>query len=230
MKIIHSLCTIGLVSILMVGCSNTTRSYVRTIQLAFEDRSASYTIEEVSTSKADLIQIKAGERDTASLALAYIEGDKYRWVSGDKVVFTMHHGVIVQTEGLGNDLYYTSKLMNNPLAGDNKLAYEWLRKVDIEGVGYGLPVSSSWRIQGEVTQQYMGYPVNVLKITETVHFPDTTPFIDTGLTWENTYFLDAKSKELLASSQKFSPKGDVYDMVYLSRVVRLLKRRGVVPQ
>lgn len=230
MKIIYSLLIVGLTSLLVAGCSNTTRSYLQTIKLALEDRSVSYTIDEIAASKADLIQIKAGERDTASLALAYIEGDKYRWVSGDKVVFTMHHGVIVQTEGLSSDLHYTSNLLNNPLAGSNTLAYEWLRKVDIDGVGYGLPVSSSWRIQGEVTKLYVGVPVKVLKITETIHFPDPTPYIDTGLTWQNDYFLDAKSKDLLASSQKFSPKGDVYDMVYLSRVVRLLKRRGVVPQ
>ena len=109
-------------------------------------------------------------------------------------------------------------------------SYEWDRKVDIEGTGFGLPVFSTWRIEGEETKDYLGFSIRVLKLSEQVSFPDSTPFIETGLEWENTYYLDATTKELLASKQKFSPQGDVYDMVYLSRVVRLMKSKGVIAQ
>ena len=216
----------GVVCLFLSGCSTTSLAYYNTLKLALKDRTVSYTVEEIAASKADLMQIKAGGRDAASLALAYIEGEKYRWVSGDKVIFNMHHGIIVKTEGLDHDLYYTGNLQHNPLATNNVLPFNWKRKVDIASIGYGVPVDSSWRIEGEETREYLGFSVPVIKVIETVEFSEYTPFIDVGLSWENTYFLHKYSKELLASKQQFSPEGDVYDMVYLSRVVREMKTQG----
>lgn len=216
----------GVVCLFLSGCSTTSLAYYNTLKLALKDRTVSYTVEEIAASKADLMQIKAGGRDAASLALAYIDGEKYRWVSGDKVIFTMHHGIIVKTEGLDHDLYYTGNLQHNPLATNNVLPFNWKRKVDIASIGYGVPVDSSWRIEGEETREYLGFSVPVIKVIETVEFSEYTPFIDVGLSWENTYFLHKYSKELLASKQQFSSEGDVYDMVYLSRVVREMKTQG----
>ena len=216
----------GVVCFFLVGCSTTSLAYYNTLKLALKDRTVSYSIEEIAASKADLMQIKAGARDSASLALAYIDGDKYKWVSGDKVIFTMHHGIIVKTEGLDNDLFYTGNLQHNPLATNDVLPYGWKRKIDIAAIGYGVPVNSSWQIVGEETREYLGFSVPVIKIVEKVEFSDYTPFIDIGLSWENTYFLHKHTKELLASKQQFSPEGDVYDMVYLSRVVREMKKQG----
>ncbi|BFT32137.1 hypothetical protein D210916BOD24_33130 [Alteromonas sp. D210916BOD_24] len=210
------------------GCSTTTLSYYNTLKQAFKDRTVSYSIEEVAASKADLMLIKAGDRATASLALAYIDGDRYRWVSGDKVIFSTHHGIIFKTEGLTKDLYYTGNLQHNPLATDDILAFNWTRKVDISGIGYGLAVHSSWHIEGEETREYFGHTIPLIKIVESVSFPEYTPFIDTGLNWKNTYYLHKSSKQLIASTQRFSPEGEVYDMVYISRVVRELKAQGAI--
>ena len=217
----------GFLCLSLSGCSTTTIAYYNTLKLALKDRTVTYTVEEIAASKADFMQIKAGERDAASLALAYIDGDKYKWVSGDKVIFTMHHGIIVKTEGLDNDLFYTSNLQHNPLATNDVLPFSWKRKVDVASIGYGVPVDSSWRIVGEETHNYLGFSVPLIKVIETVDFSEYTPFIDVGLSWENTYFLHKHTKELLASKQKFSPEGDVYDMVYLSRVVRQMKKQEV---
>lgn len=217
---------LGFLCFSLSGCSTTTLAYYNTLKLALKDRSVSYTVDEIAASKADIMQIKAGERDTASLALAYIDGDKYRWVSGDRVIFTMHHGIIVKTEGLDNDLYYTGNLQHNPLATNNVLPFSWDRKVDIAAIGYGIAIDSSWRIEGEEIREYLGFSVPVIKVVEHVSFSEYTPFIDVGLSWENTYFLHQYSKELLASTQQFSPEGDVYDMVYLSRIVREMTKQG----
>ncbi|CAB9492128.1 YjbF family lipoprotein [Alteromonas macleodii] len=218
---------IGFLCLSLSGCSTTTLAYYNTLKLALKDRTVTYTVEEVAASKADIMQIKAGERDVASLALAYIDGDKYKWVSGDRVIFTMHHGIIVKTEGLDNDLFYTGNLQHNPLATNDVLPFSWKRKVDIDAIGYGVPVDSSWRIVGEENHEYLGFSVPLIKVVETVDFSEYTPFIDVGLSWENTYFLHKHTKELMATKQKFSPEGDVYDMVYLSRVVREMNKQGV---
>jgi hypothetical protein len=210
------------------GCSTTTFAYYNTLSLALKDNSINYSIEQVAASKADLMQIKAGERDRASLALAYIDGDRYRWVSGDKVIFTTQHGIIVKTEGLDSDLFYTGNLQHNPLGTNDVLPYSWKRKIDLHGVGYGLPVDSKWRIEGEEMREYLGHSLPMLKVVEAVSFPEYTPFIDTGLEWENVYYLHKSTKTLFASTQRFNPSGDTYDMVYLSRIVRQLRSEGVI--
>jgi len=226
MKPYFSLATVGFLLLAISGCSTTTLAYYNTLKLALKDRTVTYTVEEVANNKADLMQIKAGDRDNASLALAFIDGDRYRWVSADKVIFTMHHGVIIKTEGLDNDIFYTGNLQHNPLGGKDTLNFNWKRKVDLSEVGFGLAVNSAWRVEGETSRTYFDYPVPLIKIVETVSFPEYTPFIDVGLSWENTYFLHKSTKELLASTQKFSPIGDTYEMVYLSRIVRQMNKAG----
>lgn len=209
-----------------VGCSNTTNAYYNTLRLALEDRSINLTVDEIKNSKADLIEIKAGVRDTAALALAYIEDNKHKWVSGDNAVLTMHHGLITHTDGLKADLYFTGDLNNNPLANDPFSSQRWERKVDVEDVGYGLTVESSWKVEGEITREYIGFQVPLIKVVESVSFPAHSPFINLDLHWENTYYFHQATKELMASKQKFSPKGDEYVMVYLSRIVREMDKQG----
>lgn len=230
MKSYFPIVIVGFLILATSGCSTTTLAYYNTLKLALKDRTVSYTVEEIAASKADLMQIKAGERDTASLALAYIDGDRYRWVSADQVIFTMHNGVIVQTEGLDKDILYTSNLQYNPLSRDEILVYDWSRQVDVSDIGFGLAVQSTWKIEGEVTQNYLEFSIPLIKVVETVSFPDYTPFIDTGLSWENVYYLHKTTKELFASTQKFSPTGDTYEMVYLSRIVREMNKQGAQRQ
>ncbi|WP_414829201.1 YjbF family lipoprotein [Alteromonas sp. H39] len=209
--------------LLLSGCSATNRAYIDTLSLAFSDRDIQLTKEQVAQSGPDLLQIKSGERPVAVMGLAFIENDHFKWVSADSKILTMHHGVIIKTHGLDNDLLYTAPLATNPLAGDSKLAFSWERRADIEGLGYGLPINSKWRIEGEDSRTFFDTPFDVLHISERVSFADTSPYFDMDLEWENHYWLDLKTKTLLASKQKYAPDGDWYDMVYLSRVVRLME-------
>jgi len=225
MKNIFSFVFIGVLSLLTTACSSTGQSYIQSIKYAFTSNSHTFTLEEIAGANSDLMQVNVGERGNAVLALAYIDGDTYRWVSGDSVVVSMHKGVIVQTEGLAHDLYYTGNLKNNPLSENGPVPYRWDRKVDIGSVGYDLLVQSSWRVEGESTQTYLDNVITTLKIVETVVFPDTTPFIGETREWENSYYFDAQSKVLLASSQKLSPVGERFDMIYLSRIARVIESR-----
>ncbi|MCU7554814.1 YjbF family lipoprotein [Alteromonas sp. ASW11-19] len=205
---------------LLAACSSTNRAYLDSLQLAFEDRSAQLTVAQIKQSRGDLLQVKSGERPAAVMALAYIENDRYRWKSGDDVVFTMHHGVLVTTQGLANDLQHTSNLGSNPLAQQGKLAFQWQRKIDIAGTGYGIPVSSRWEFAGETRLEILDTTFNTLLVTEQVTVAAATPFLDPDRTWQNQYWLDSATKTLLSSRQKFSPQGDWYEMTYLSRAVR----------
>ncbi len=212
-------------ALLLSACSGTNRAYIDSIKYLLQDKTLEFSKEEVAQYPHDLLYVNIDNEITAALGLSFIDGDKYRWVSGDEVVFTMHHGVIVQTEGLPVDLHYTSDLDNNPLAGDDVLAYRWDRFVDLDQVAYGAQVSSTWRVEGESTQIYFDEPLNTLKIVELVTFSDISPFYNIGLSWENYYYLDANTKYLLSSTQKFRPDGRSYEMIYLSRAQRALAEK-----
>ena len=208
---------------LLAGCSATNRAYIDTLTLAFSDRDIQMTREQVASSNADLLQIQSGERPVAVMGLAFIENDHYKWVSADSKIFTMHHGILIKTHGLKNDLLYTAPLAINPLAEGTKRTFPWERQVDVEGIGYGLPINSTWRIEGEASRSILGNEFDTLLITEQVSFADTSPYFELNLEWENKYWLDRETKTLLASKQKYAPEGDWYDMVYLSRAVRLME-------
>lgn len=205
---------------LLAACSSTNRAYLDSLKLAFEDKGAQISVVQIKQSRGDLLRVKSGERPAAVMALAFIENDRYKWKSGDDVVFTMHHGVMVSTEGLTNDLQRTSNLGGNPLAQKGKLADRWQRQIDLAGTGYGIPVSSRWEFTGETRLDILDTSFNTLLITEQVTMAATTPFFNPNLTWQNQYWLDSATKTLLASRQKFSPRGDWYEMTYLSRAVR----------
>lgn len=209
--------------LLLSACSATNRAYLETLSIAFSDRDIQLTKEQVAQSGPDLLQIKSGERPIAVAGLAFIENDHYKWISADSKIITMHHGVIIKTHGLKKDLLYTAPLATNPLAGGSKLAYSWERRADVKGVGYGLPIHSRWRVEGEASRTFFGVQFELLHITEQVSFADTSPYFDIDLEWENHYWLDLKTKTLLASKQKYAPDADWFDMVYLSRVVRLME-------
>ncbi len=209
--------------LLLAACSSTNKTYLDTLQLAFENRDTQLSVAQIKQSQGDLLQVKSGERAVAVMALAFIENDLYKWKSGDDVVFTLHHGVMVATEGLTRDLLHTSNRGGNPLAGQGKLAYEWQRKIDLAGTGYGIPVTSHWAFAGETELDILDTSFNTLLVTEQVTVASTTPFLEPARSWQNQYWLDSTTKTLLASRQKFSPQGDWYHMTYLSRAVRQME-------
>lgn len=219
----HIILTLSL--LVLTACSGTNKAYLDSISYIFDDSKLSYTQEQIANSPYDLVLVSVDDEVSAALALSFIDGEKYRWVSEDEVVITIHHGVIVQTEGLSDDLHYTSNIERNPLAGDDVLVHRWERFVDIENTVFGAPVSSTWRVEGESVQLYFDKPINTIKIVETVTFSDSSPFFNPGLSWENIYYLDATTKYLLSTRQKYHPEGHIYDLVYLSRAHRALEAK-----
>ncbi|QJR82806.1 YjbF family lipoprotein [Alteromonas pelagimontana] len=214
----------------MAGCSSTNRAYYDTLKAAFSSSESSLTVEQIRASRADLMAVKSGDRDSAIMALAYIENGHHKWVSADNILFIADHGVLIRTEGLAENLIFTGNLEQNPLLQPFPLKFNWSRAIDIEGLGYGLPISSAWRLKGSETLSILSQTFDTLVIEETVSFPSQPPFIQTGLSWQNRYWFDKESQELLRSEQKFSPDGDTYNMTYLSRATRLIDAREGIPQ
>ncbi|WP_245953273.1 YjbF family lipoprotein [Alteromonas aestuariivivens] len=203
------------------GCSSTNKAYYDTIQLALADNDVSLSLAEVQASKADLMQVTRGQRDTVVLALAFIESELYKWVSADHALLVAHHGVVTETQGLEHDLLYVSELEANPFK-TNQFFAQWNYRVDILGLGYGLPVQTQWRVDGEQTLNVLEHELAVIHVVQDVTFPRTSPFWESGLSWQNEYWIDSNTKQLLRSTQKLFPDSEWLDMVYLSRAARLI--------
>ena len=209
------------------SCSSTNRAYFDTLKLAVKSNERkSLTIEQVRQSKADLLQVTVGERPPVVMALAFIEKGQNKWVSADHAIFTIEQGVIVQTEGMSNDVLYTSNLAANPLADKGMIDFSWQRQLDIAEVGYGLTVTGNWQVKSSETIEVLGYSFNTRRIEETLQFPKTTPFIETTNAWTNTYWVDQNSGELLKASVRLMPEGARIDMTYLSRAARHTSAAG----
>lgn len=210
-----------LLALLLVSCSSTNRAYYNTIKLALQaNQSQPVTLKQVTQSQADLLQVNIGDRPQALLALGYIENGLNKWVSADQAIIKIHDGVIVATEGFEQDLLHTSNLKNNPLSDTSMVRFSWQRQVDIETVGYGLTVDGEWRAQQQETLTILGHTFTTQKISETVSFPKTSPYLEAHTQWQNTYWLNQENGELLKASVKTMPMGERIEMVYLSRAAR----------
>lgn len=213
--------------LLLSACSTTNRAYYDTLKLVFTgSEPKAFTVDEVLTSKADLLQVSSESGAQAVLALAFIEQGMNKWVSADHTLLKIHDGVIAQTEGFDNDLLFTSHLHANPLSNPSPLAFSWQRDVDIKGVGYGLTVHGKWSEAGEQVLTVLGQQLTTRVVEERVTFPKTTPYIEPGLSWTNRYYLSQNSGEVLKASVQAIPHGDRYTMTYLSRAARLISQHG----
>ena len=143
--------------LLLSACSTTNRAYYDTLKLVFAgSEPKAYTVDQVLSSKADLLQVSSESGVQAVLALAFIEQGMNKWVSADHTLLKIHDGVIAQTEGFDTDLLFTSNLESNPLSNPSPLAFSWQRKVDIQGVGYGLTVKGKWSEAGQQALTILG--------------------------------------------------------------------------
>jgi hypothetical protein len=209
-------------TIFLSGCSSTTKAHLESVKLALANNDAEVSMADVVKSNADLMLVRYGDRDTAVVALAYIENDLYKWISGDKVVLTLHQGVITRTKGVDNDLLYTSNLPQNPLLNITALKPEWYRTVDIENSSYGMPVMSYWHSAGSQSMTILGAEFTTTKIVEDVEIMPDHQYINTHTEWQNTYLFDPDSGQMLFSKQRNLYTGEEITMSYLSRAARLI--------
>lgn len=210
-------------SLLISGCSSTNRAYYDTLKLAFAAGDGPrLSADQVRQSQADLLQVTRGERAPVILALAFIENNTNKWVSADSSLLYIQQGVVTQTQGLAQDVLYTSNTRRHPLTQPGALAFSWTRQLDIDGVGYGIEVTSEWHQAGTDTVQIFDQAFATRKVEEQVVFSKTTPYLEAGLSWTNTYWFSQASSELVQASVQVTPYADRIHMVYLSRAARQL--------
>lgn len=223
-RFIRNLVGLTLVTAFLVSCSSTHRLYMDSLRLAFRS-GPEKSFEEVAQSKVDLLQLELGDKNPAFLALAYLEDNKYKWVSADHAVFVFHYDKLVKTSGFQNDLLKTSDLEANPLVSKTAAsANKWQYTIDVANHEFSLPVASSFTMEGAEDKTFYGRTYTLQRWVETVRIEQSAPYWDSSHEWQNTYLVEPVSGYVFYSEQSASPFTDNMVITYVSRIVRHIKK------
>jgi hypothetical protein len=212
----------------LCSCSGTYHAYADMFKLAFaakNDVSLSYKV--LSETPYDYLYVRQGEQAQVAMALMFIEAGKFKWISADRVMLITEHGRIVKTLGLANDLLHLTNIDSDPLKTKTMTANNWLRLADWQQGEYGYQLRSTFERVPNQTLEFFSHNVSVIKVIETVQYDNTANFVRLDHNWQNIYWLEATSGEVLKSQQSLMPGAEVFELVFISEVVRQLRRLGV---
>lgn len=207
----------------LFACSSIQQSHLRNFKSVFSPSpGVVLSQQELSKIDVDLINVKHGDRPLATMALAYIENDQYKWVSSDDVIFVTQAGRIVQTVGLDKNLVFTTNLQDDPLSQGANLTgdHHWQRLVDYDSQEYSLLIRTNSVTYKDVQLQVLGYSFDTRLIEEQADMQKNGH----DYTLVNRFWFDTSSGELLKSSQQISESNDTIVITYLHRAMRLAQQ------
>jgi hypothetical protein len=174
------------------------------------------------------MEVKRGDRAKAIMALAYIEAGQHKWISGDQAMLILEQGRIVRTLGFATNLIHLSDKSADPLKSfsENILQttslHTWIRKADWDTDEYGYQIVSSFSSGGEQALSILSASINTKLIIEDLSYQTPSNFIRPNDSWKNYYWFETSSGQLVKSIQFLSPLDEKMELVYLSRVARIL--------
>jgi len=214
--------------VFLTACSPTQQTYRQNIQLYFDtNRDIELSNDAINNSSVDLILVKNGQRAKATMALAFIENGRYKWVSADNAVIISENGRIVRMVGFKQNLMHVSNLASDPIKTMVRTYTQeqsWNRYIDTELGDIGAELHSQLRSNDSVTLIIQGAEFSTIKIEEHVEYKSA---VFGKHQWTNTFWFDRNSKQLLKSIQKVAPNMDSIDITYVSRALRLVKAQGI---
>lgn len=215
--------------LLLSGCSGTYHAYYQTLKLGFSSEvDLVISLEHVQNSAIDLMEIKRGNRTKAIMALAYIEAGQHKWISGDQAMLILEQGRIVRTLGLATNLDYLSDKSSDPLKCfsmhilQTMSQHTWTRKADWSNDEYGYQIVSNFSSGGEQTLNILSANIHTRLIVEDINYLAQANFIRPKSSWKNYFWFEITSGQLVQSIQLLSPFDEQLELVYLSRIARIL--------
>jgi hypothetical protein len=212
------------------ACSGTYRGYVDMLKLAFtEQQDVVFRFSELIVAKHDYLYVRMGDRSQVALGLAEIEQGQFKWVSGDRALLITEHGRVVRTSGLKNDLIFLTNTVSDPLKRpfDISAQSQWLRLADWQQGEYGYQIRSHYEVKPVETMLFFDVAINVIPVVEHLQYQNEANFARSDHSWQNTFWLDAKTGEVLKSNQLLAPGKETLELIFISEVVRNLQRAGV---
>jgi hypothetical protein len=208
----------------LTSCSGTHQAYLRTLKLAFaETEDIVLQTNDITQSPADLIYVKKGDSPTVVLALAFIEDGQYKWISADKVVLIEQNGRLVKTLALEQNLDFVYAETTDPLIDPSKLSDDvsWYRQIDFADIFFGVAVKSIFVNKGVQHLNIQKHSIETILIEEQVVVSNTAKHSFNEKNWSNQFWVSKDSGKIIRSKQKLVPGGDVFDIIYVSRALRL---------
>jgi hypothetical protein len=215
---------------LLFGCSGTYNTYYGMLKTAFTPvKDVQFTYAQLNAAPMDYLYVRFGDLPQAALALAYIEGSQFKWVSGDRVLLVTDNGRIVRTSGLPNDLLYLTNAVSDPLKQPFRFSANssWLRLADWSRGEYGYQIRSTFEVMPVEQLMFFGHSLAVIPVIESLRYENESNFVRFDGKWQNQYWLDAQSGEVLKSRQVLAPGNPAFEMVFISAAARKLTRAGV---
>lgn len=194
------------------------------MRIAFHDQQ-NFVLEneQIVNSPADLVYVIKEDLGTKVMALAYIENGQYKWVSADGVTLIEKEGRIVKTLSSSDNLDFISPLSIDPLSNIDNINTEsvWLRSIDFNSKYFGVEITSRFNVVGPSYLWVQDREIDTVLIEEYVNIveSDTHQFSDKD--WVNQFWLNKNTGKVLRSRQKILPNGPYFDMLYVSRALRL---------
>lgn len=203
----------------LVGCSNTVRTYVDTLNLAFNPgEGATLTEEQLANRKADALYATVGTLPRAQLALAYIEHGQHKWISADHAFLVLEHGRLVKTTGFDNDLLFIKGTEADPLKlqiTEIRPGQQWQGTAD-----WAARQETGYKVSYEITKitvdklELLNKQFDTKVVTERVTFSN-------GETATNIFWFDLNSGRLLKSKQQIASFWPQVELVHISSAARL---------
>lgn len=201
-----ALITAALVSALISGCGTRIDAIQDTATYALFGRpDLTLTAEQIDERRFPLQYVTLGQQPRVALGLAFNDKGLYKWLSQSQEVLVTHHGRIVQTQGLKNDLAWVDNLAADPLVclteGRSHCQLNWRTTAQV-GNGLGMAettIQSRFEQQGQQTLNLTHTdPMQVIHWRETI----TTA---AGEQWVNHYWLEKETRRVVKSEQTISP-------------------------
>jgi len=206
------------------SCSSTHQAYLRSLHIAFsEPLSEKLDDEQIKQSPADLIYVTKDGLGTTAMALAYIENGRYKWVSADGVTLIVKDGRIIKTLSLSNNLDFVSSSLADPLNKADGITNDsiWKRSIDFNSSHFGIELESSFKVIGSQQLNLQNQDLDTVLIEEHVKLLNNKNQQVNGTDWVNQFWLHRESGKVLQSKQKLVPEGPYFDIIYVSRALRL---------
>ncbi|WP_243695487.1 YjbF family lipoprotein [Rheinheimera sp. D18] len=210
---------------MLSACAGTYNAYIDTLTLAFaKPTDISLTLADVQAAKSDLLYVKRGERSQAAMALLHIEAGQHKWVSGDKALLIIEQGRIVRTTGFSDNLLYLSNTGADAIRNVAAITpnSSWHRIADWQHGEYGYALQSTFLRQEQHALPFFQHSFDTILVTEDVYYASDANFLRTDRNWKNYFWFDTASGTLIKSIQTLAPFAEPIEMIYISRIARLL--------
>lgn len=200
------------------ACNHTSRILYDDFKFALlGGDDATLTTEQVISSPYDYIYLYVEHLPRAVLALGFVKGSQYHWVSADQAVVVLQGGRLIASSGLKHNLLHTTNIASDPISfglSEFHKRNTWSRQTDWDNAA-GYELRSRFQPEKREIVTLLGQAIDTVRVDETVQI------IGTGDVLLNSFWFDSESGKLIRSIQQPAPDQPKMEFVYLSDIARL---------